>query len=111
MKIDSNLQAPIETLGDQNKHDKMVKEQAKAQEEARVTVTDATDRVPQWDGAGYGAINTKGPEMHVHSPRETEVISLGHPTGTTPTEIGTVPKPTGAQSKRGSGGKMGKEWN
>lgn len=43
------------------------KNQAKAQEDARTTVFDASAMVPQFQGAGYGAINVKGPAVTVHS--------------------------------------------
>jgi hypothetical protein len=77
MKIitDANLNQPVASRGDKAAHDKLVKDQVQAQEDARVTVIDRSDRVPQFDGQGYGAINAKGPDMKVHSLADEQAIS------------------------------------
>ena len=95
---DANLGMPIEAKGNQAKYDNLVKDAGKAQEAARTTVTDASDRIPGWETAkvnltdpnssrkGEGPVQgfNKHPGMRVHSPAESAAISTGHVTNSKP---------------------------
>ncbi|UGY05086.1 hypothetical protein [Bradyrhizobium quebecense] len=49
--------------------------QRQAQQDARTTVIDAFDKVPQFEGKGYGAVNVKGPTTQVHPTSDSNAIS------------------------------------
>ena len=70
---DPNL--PMAVTFEGKSHEQLVSEAVQAQEKARATVIDASDRVPAWDGAGCGAINAKSPDKHVHTQTETKAVS------------------------------------
>jgi hypothetical protein len=92
---DPNLNQEIASLGDQAKHDKLVNEPAKAQEEARTTVIDASDRVPQFEQAN--GVSVKGPDKQVYTDADRVAISAR--------------QVTDIKRKRGTGGKMGQAWS
>lgn len=84
---DANLNPPIASQGIQAIHDQLIADVAKAQEDARTTVIDGSDRVPQFENG------MKGPDSRVYSETDRKAISQA------------------SQSpNRGRGGKMGKDW-
>jgi hypothetical protein len=79
--IDSNLGMLSEAKGNQASYDSLVKEASKAQEAARTTVTDASDRLPAFKAVN--GVNVRTPDKMVLSEADCAAISRGHVTDIT----------------------------